>query len=1002
MIRPMKRQFIAITIAIIALVANAATKYAIKIGDVILTDANTTSAETLTSALKKDGVLKSGSVSFTKIRDGLARITLTDAVLTKSMHKGVIRLGYDYNGYDDFTDIYVDINGNCSITNTASYEAAIFSGGSETTDNQRITFTGGGSLTISNASGYAFEGAHRGNVAIYMDGTDGIAPNVTMTGIIALIGGNFTDFTYWFKQGTFKATGTECACRHIEVRMSFQYSRELIDPEGAITQTYTVTDANGNSTKYQSLCIDGTPVKSFTVGAKVYPLYLCGVQIDGDNLHKINDILTQRGSLKSGKISFSESQYLGLHKIYINDANLQYNGTILQNGDHNVVEGTKTPGIDDLEVEFGGENTFTGADNYCGIDNNRAPLKLIFYQGASLTINAGYGIMHNVAMGQDANPTGNYALTITGNNYNYGSEDPARLTINATTHYGIMGNYGRIVYENAVTKINAAKQAISFQDGAGVEPLVFKERPEADTYGFRHGEIFTKEGTLYVTCDPAGNETGSAEIGWIGKTYDIKMLGVALNDYHISNPQALLPNSSFADKIKFYPDVNRLTFDNIGTNNTVESTASTSLPFIENNISELTITCSGQNAINYSGTLLRANAPTKFKAANSGYSLTLNSTAADAVRIGTNASLDVVRGTLIATGKTYGVRGVTMGRPVVCYGTLNMTGGTLKATGGNASIGSLLELNLNQSTIITPTGATWNSAKHAVVDASGNAIAGTTVEIAENLITYALKVGGVDVTNRNCDDILGNGTAVYDPETLTLTLNNANLNANMYNLRSEIEGLTIVLNGENHIKNAVAGTHHGIQLEECDGTTIMGDGTLTIESQGGRAIVYRSSKTVSDVYTTIKDATITTIDNGRYLSAAIYGDNTTAKINLTLDHTNIYMANGTLLLQGLTLNDCYIAKPENAIVGEGCIALETAQWSPYNGEIEILAQTQQETIVGDVDGSGTVDVDDVNAIIYIILGKKAASDYAGNADVDGTGSIDVDDVNKAIAIILNK
>ncbi|MBR1881586.1 MAG: PKD domain-containing protein [Muribaculaceae bacterium] len=57
---------------------------------------------------------------------------------------------------------------------------------------------------------------------------------------------------------------------------------------------------------------------------------------------------------------------------------------------------------------------------------------------------------------------------------------------------------------------------------------------------------------------------------------------------------------------------------------------------------------------------------------------------------------------------------------------------------------------------------------------------------------------------------------------------------------------------------------------------------------------------------------------------------------------------------------------------------------------------------GDVNGDGTVDVSDVNAVISVVLGKAQASDLKGNADVNGDGSVDVSDVNAIIGIVLGK
>lgn len=74
-----------------------------------------------------------------------------------------------------------------------------------------------------------------------------------------------------------------------------------------------------------------------------------------------------------------------------------------------------------------------------------------------------------------------------------------------------------------------------------------------------------------------------------------------------------------------------------------------------------------------------------------------------------------------------------------------------------------------------------------------------------------------------------------------------------------------------------------------------------------------------------------------------------------------------------------------------------------NGEISfVFMEGAQAGIVGDVNCDGTVDVDDVDAVIAIILGKSTPDQYGGNADIDGTGAVDVDDVNELIMIILSE
>lgn len=72
----------------------------------------------------------------------------------------------------------------------------------------------------------------------------------------------------------------------------------------------------------------------------------------------------------------------------------------------------------------------------------------------------------------------------------------------------------------------------------------------------------------------------------------------------------------------------------------------------------------------------------------------------------------------------------------------------------------------------------------------------------------------------------------------------------------------------------------------------------------------------------------------------------------------------------------------------------------FSMSVTCWAQASVETL-GDVNADRIVDVDDVSAIINIILGKSQITDYSGTADVTRDNNIDIDDVNKIINYVLN-
>ena len=109
----------------------------------------------------------------------------------------------------------------------------------------------------------------------------------------------------------------------------------------------------------------------------------------------------------------------------------------------------------------------------------------------------------------------------------------------------------------------------------------------------------------------------------------------------------------------------------------------------------------------------------------------------------------------------------------------------------------------------------------------------------------------------------------------------------------------------------------------------------------------------------------------------------------------------------------YIKSPANVTVGENAFRLYSpyykwrtlhvpagkvaaykadTRWSDYFGKIEEMPGEEP----GDVNGDGSVNISDVNAVIDAILGGS----FDSAADVNSDGAVNISDVNAIIAIIL--
>ena len=156
---------------------------------------------------------------------------------------------------------------------------------------------------------------------------------------------------------------------------------------------------------------------------------------------------------------------------------------------------------------------------------------------------------------------------------------------------------------------------------------------------------------------------------------------------------------------------------------------------------------------------------------------------------------------------------------------------------------------------------------------------------------------------------------------------------------------------------------------------------------------------------TIYTATVTTSrDNGNYFgfTSMLANDNDDGAWNYILPYRFGAELNGD---GDFWITDALLNTALN-LGADGttrAFRLEKGEWDlkvDMNARTLTVTKVQQ-VIPGDVDGSGTVDVSDVNLVVNIILGKAQFANYP-NADVDGNGTVDVTDVNAVVNIILGK
>ena len=225
----------------------------------------------------------------------------------------------------------------------------------------------------------------------------------------------------------------------------------------------------------------------------------------------------------------------------------------------------------------------------------------------------------------------------------------------------------------------------------------------------------------------------------------------------------------------------------------------------------------------------------------------------------------------------------------------------------NIEINSLREaitridnLSLLRCAITEPAGAIFDASQRCLV--VGGAYVSKLVIAPEKPV---FKVAGVEVTDANSGNLTTiagvEGKASYDPETLTLTLDNATITTNaVAGIANEsATGLQVKLVGNNTITSAsAAGMVIGRQ------TRIVGDGKLKVTSTGTSAILMQGAPL------SIEGCSV--VAEGKY---GIYADKGDVKEVLTVRTASAEAqgASGSIAgLSNLLLDRCIISQPQGA------------------------------------------------------------------------------------------
>ncbi|MCG2647384.1 hypothetical protein JJE62_07950 [Alloprevotella tannerae] len=462
--------------------------------------------------------------------------------------------------------------------------------------------------------------------------------------------------------------------------------------------------------------------------------------------------------------------------------------------------------------------------------------------------------------------------------------------VNAKGEYGIMGKFG------SKEKLLISKATVTAEGKLkwGGSICKFKEITLEDCAITQPAGARFDESKHAIVLN---GEIVESEVKIVPTKYDLFICGTQVTSDHCGD-LSVIPGVK--GSVSYDPYNKTLTLENAKLN--VEGDHSG----IESEIDGLTIKVSGTNELKAENSAaVTIGAPATITGGG-----TLNAESEESCGIYALETNLAIKDCIVNAKGNYGITGQVGSKE-----KLLISNATVTAEGRVGSICDFKEITLEDCAITQPAGAVVDNSQGAIV-LNGETV---TSEVKIVPITkYDLKICGTQVTSGNGGDLSVipgvEGTVKYDPDSKTLTLEDAKLNieGEVDCIESEIDGLTIKVSGTNEL-NAV----DAAAIVDAP-TTITGGGTLNMKSEKYAAIyAARTNLTIKDCIVNAK---------GKW-GIAGYNDS----------KEKLFISKATVTAEGregsirnfkeITLEDCAITQPAGAVVdnSQGAVVL--------NGEI---------------------------------------------------------------------